>query len=373
MENQLVTILRITNPRVGSFVKNKFETEGIECFFTNEGMTMGSKYNPEEVFLKVKTEQSEIAIKQLLQLHKEYDLDSISEDNSYSAIKKILLAVKMSDECLNLCKFAIGVAERNKAEIKLLYVYEDPTIQESEKHTVSWEKYIRMELQEAHKKAQLKLVKLSLEIKKAVPKELQNSVRLHYRMLKGIPEHVILDASERYHPDIIIMGSCTKVESNAELHKKVISRIVENSNFPVLVVPPKASFKGKEKINVMYATDFYDSDNTSLNKLLGILYSYDKQIYCVHMNIKNESSLYVKLDELNEMLARDYSVHNIKCVPFESEEVVKGFEDFAKQNDIDIISFSKLKRSAFYKVFHPSMLKKLVSMEKIPMLIFPVN
>lgn len=373
MENQLVTLLRIMNPRIGSFVKNKFESEGIECFFTNEGMTMGSKYNPDEVLLKVKAGQSEKAIQLLLQLHKDYDLDSISEDPSYSDIKKILLPVKMSDECLEICKFAIKVAELNNAEIKLLYIYEDPTNQESEKHTVSWEKYVRMELQEAHKKAQLKLVKLSLEIKKVIPKEIISSVKIHYRMLKGIPERVIVDAGERYHPDIIIMGSCAKRKDNAEFHGKTISRVVENSNFPVLVVPPKASFKGKEKINVMYATDFYDSDDTSLNKLLGILHSYEKQIFCVHIDLKNDSYLNNKLDELNKILERDYSVHNIKCVPFESKDIIKGFENFASQNEIDLISFSKLKRTSFYKAFHPSILKKLVSIEKIPMLIFPVN
>ena len=372
MENQLVTILRITKPQVGSFVKRRFESEGIDCFFTNEGLKMGGAYNPDEVLLKVKAGKSEKAIKLLMKMHKEYDLDTLSEDASYAQMKKILLPVKMSEGCLELCKFAVSVAKKNKAEIKLLYVYEDPTIHESAKHTVSWEKHVKMELQEAHKKAQLKLVNFSLEIKKIIPAELLRSVNLHYRMLKGVPEHVIVDAAERYQPDIILMGSEGEYEKTNEFHGKTIAKVIDNCNFPVLVVPPKAAFEGKEKINVMYATDFYDSDNSSLNKLLGILQVFDKEIHCVHIDLNDDSHHQEKVDELNKMLARDYSVHNIECVLFESDDVVKGMEAFAKENDIDIISLSKMKRSSFYKMFHPNLLEKIVSIENIPMLIFPV-
>ncbi|MDX1286248.1 MAG: hypothetical protein R3182_14610, partial [Draconibacterium sp.] len=67
MESQLVTILRISKPHIGSFIRNRFEEEKIECFFTNEGLTLGSTYNPDEVLLKVKSKQSEKAIKLLLQ------------------------------------------------------------------------------------------------------------------------------------------------------------------------------------------------------------------------------------------------------------------------------------------------------------------
>ena len=372
MENQLVTILRITKPQVGSFVKRRLESEGIECFFTNEGLKMGGTYNPDEVLLKVKAGSSERAIKLLMDMHKEYDLDTLAEDTSYAQMKKILLPVKMSDDCLELCEFAISVAQKNNAEIKLLYVYEDPIIHESAKHTVSWEKHVKMELQEAHKKAQLKLVNFSLEIKKLVSLEVLKSVNLHYRMLKGIPEHVIVDAAERYDPDIIIMGSKGKYKKETEFHRKTISKVIERSNFPVLVVPPKAVFEGKEKINVLYATDFNESDNLSLNKLLAILQAFDKQIFCVHIDLHDDSRHQDKVDELNKILARDYAVHNIECVLFKSDDVVKGLETFSDENDIDIISFSKMKRSTFYKMFRTSFIEKIVSVENIPMLIFPV-
>ncbi|NQU51768.1 MAG: universal stress protein [Bacteroidetes bacterium] len=371
MENQLVTLLRITTPQLGSFVKDKLESNGIEVFFTNEGLTLGSNYDPSEVLLKVKARQSEKAVQTLLQIHKDYDLDMVEKNGSFKDLKKILVPVKLSESCIELCKYAIALAKKTKAELKLLYVYEDPTLNAPVRYTTSWEKHVRLELEDANKKAQLKLVNFSLELKKKIPADLFNSVKLHYRMLKGTPENVIADASERYHPDAIIMGTKGKLKPGEFLERTTI-RVIEHSNYPVLVVPFYATFKGKEKINVMYATDFYDTDNSSLNKLLKILQPYEKKIHCVHIDLHNDVHLQKKMDELNKMLENEYSEYKIQCVLFESDNVVKGFDEFVEKNDIDLISFSKIRRSAFYKMFHSDHLAKLITTKKVPMLIFPV-
>lgn len=370
MENHLVTILRITFPRLGSFVKDKFETEGIECFFTNEGMTIGSQYNPDEVLLKVKAADSEKAIKILLQIHKEYDLDKIGDDNSLVHLKKILVPVKLGDECIALCKYAMLLAQKTHAEIKLLYVYPDPTIDESERHTVSWEKYVQIELEEAYRLAQAKLVNFSIELKKQIPRDLFESVKVHYRMLKGIPKYVIADAATRYNPDLILMGMRGGREPG-EFEKSTVLKVVETIGFPVLVVPVSAAFKGLDIIKVMYATDFSEPDTLSFDKLLDILQPYQKEIFCVHIDLDHNERHKEKANELNNFFRKNYSQYNISCVLSQSDDVAKGIQSFAEKNNIDIISFSKMKRTTFYKMFHSNLFGKIVSVQNLPMLIFP--
>ena len=372
MENELVTILRITTPHLGSFVKDKFESNGIECFFTNEGLTLGSEYNPDEVLLKVKVNQSEKAVKILLQIHKDYDLDKIQKDITFSDLRKILVPVKLIDNCIDICTYAILLAKKTNAEVKLLYVYPDPNFNEPEKHTVSWEKHVKLELREAHRDAQLRLVEFSSELKSQIPKTLFDSVKLHYRMLKGTPQNVIADACERYKPDIIVMGTRKNIKKSGGFLEKTIVKVIEQTNYPVLAVPVLATFKEKSAINVMYGTNFYEADNSSLNKLLDILQSFEKEIHCVHINLHDNPYHKEKAVELNKLLAKEYSEHNIQCELFESENMITGFNDFVEKSNIDIISFSKRKRSAFYKMFHPSLLEKLVLGGKVPVLIFPV-
>lgn len=372
MEHQLVTILRVTTPQLGSFVKEKFESNGIEVFFTNEGLTLGSRYNPNEVLLKVKARQSEKAVKTLLQIHKDYDLDKVELDKSFADLKKILVPVKLSSNCIELCKYAMQLAIKTNSEIKILYVYEDPTFNEPERHTASWEKYVKMELREAFKKAQLKLVEFSKEIKKQIPTEILDVAKFHYRMLKGTPQNVISEACKRYDPRVVIMGTKGSRTEAGEFMGKTLIKVLEQAHYPVLAVPTSASFKGKEKINVMYSTNFYNSDNSSLNKLLEILQPFDKEIHCVHIDLHDDPNHQKKVDELNEMLEKEYGDYNIKCKLFESDSLVSGFDEFVEKYDIDIITMSKVKHSAIYKMFHSNLLEKLVSTEKVPILIFPV-
>ena len=104
MEDKLVTLLKVTSPHLGGFLKDKLEFDGIDCFFTNEGLDLGSEYQSDDVFLNVKSNQSEKAVKTLLQIQKDFDLDKIQEDSSYSDLKKILVPVKLSENCIELCK-----------------------------------------------------------------------------------------------------------------------------------------------------------------------------------------------------------------------------------------------------------------------------
>jgi nucleotide-binding universal stress UspA family protein len=168
------------------------------------------------------------------------------------------------------------------------------------------------------------------------------------------------------------MGTSKKIDENGEFIGKTLSKIIENSNFPILTVPTSSAPIQKKSLNVLYATNFYEKDNSSLNNLLKILQPFEKKIQCVHIDMHDDSLHRQKVHELNSMLEKEYSNYHIKCELFESENVPKGICEFVEQNKIDIISLSKLKRSAIYKMFHSNLLEKLISENKVPVLIFPV-
>ncbi|NCB07039.1 MAG: hypothetical protein EOM73_02620 [Bacteroidia bacterium] len=371
MEKHLVTILRITTPQLGSFVKNCLEAEGIECFFTNEGTTIGSDYNPDEVLLKVQSRDSEKAVKILLRVHKEYDLDKIHDDPSFAGLKKILVPVKLGPECVPVCRYAFSLAQKINAEIKLLYVYPDPTIDESYKHTVSWEKHVKLELKEAHNQALKELSDFSSELKKQIPENLLKTVKIHYRMLKGVPEYVIADAAVRYSPDFILMGMKGNQEPG-EFPESTVSKLVGSVGFPIWVVPATVSAEVKDKFNVLYATDFAEHDNASLKRIMEVFHSSEVKIFCVHIDTGEDENIQAKAKKLDDLLKNEFGNLNIQFSLVENDEVAKGIRSFAAQNGIDLISLSKMKRSSFYKMFHHNLLGKIVLAQNVPMLIIPV-
>jgi len=373
MVNPLITILTFEKLEVGCFVKEKFEFEGIECFLTDEGIKVTESYTPQGIKLKVRANDSEKAIRVVLQIHKEYDLDKIEQDSSIIGKKKILVPVDISDYSINACEFAVDIAKKTDAEIKLLYIYEDPTQDGPFKHTTSWEAHEKIELAEAYNNAQTSFLKFSDDLKEHIGKEKLEKIKMHFALLKGKPEAVIVALCKRYNPDLIIMGPKGKDEKKSTYIGSVTTKVIEHTKFPILTIPKSAEFHELRLINIMYATDFNEADNTSLNKLLEIIKPFNTKIHCIHIDIENHPLRYGKVDELNQFLKKEYSEHNIQCKLFESSDVIKGFEDFVEKNNIDWISYSNPRRTLFYKIFHPNQLKKMVSTSKIPMLIFPVE
>lgn len=372
MGNILVTIVTFKKSHVGCFVKEKFEFEGIECFLTDEGFKTTNSNIPQGIKLKVRANETEKAIRLLLQIHKQYDLDKIEQDSSIKDMKKILVPVDFSEYSINICKFAIGIAEKTNAEIKFLYVYNDPSETGPQKHTTSWERHAKYVSEEAYNKAQTRLLKFGDELKEHIGKEMLKKIKMHFALLKGNPEDVIVALCKRYKPDLIIMGPKGKDEKKSAFIGSVTTKVIEHTKFPVLTIPKSATYQMLDLINIMYATDFNEVDNSSLNKLLDIVSPFDTKIHCIHIDIENDSLKQGKVDELNQFLKKEYSKYNIQCKLFESSDVIRGFEDFIEKNNIDWISFSNPRRTLFYKIFHPNKLKKMVSTSKIPMLVFPV-
>jgi hypothetical protein len=157
-----------------------------------------------------------------------------------------------------------------------------------------------------------------------------------------------------------------------EFKESTVTRVVENSLFPVWVVPITAEFNSSDTLRIMYATDFGEWDHSSLDKLLHILQSFKKEISCVHIHTDPGAGYKEKVDGLNAMLARNYAGQQIRCALYESDKVAEGFHSFAEKNRIDIISFSNVRRSAFYKLFHTNLMGRIVRTERVPLLIFPV-
>ena len=372
MENLLVTIITFKELHIGCFVKEKFEFEGIECFLTDEGFKTTDSNIPQGIKMKVRANETEKAIKMLLKIHREYDLDKIEQDSSVKDKKKILVPVDFSEYSINACKFAVGIAEKINSEINFLYVYNDPSETGHERHTTSWEKHAKYVSEEAFSKAQNSLLNFSNNLKKHIPVENLVKAKIHYTLLKGSPEKVIVNISEKYKPDVIIMGPKGKDEKKSAFIGSITTKVIDKTRFPVLTIPKSATYQDIKKINILYATNFNEADNSSLDKLLKIMAPFDKEIHCIHIDNKNNQYKQNKVDKLNQLLTKEYSENKIVCKVFESSNIIKGFDEFTENNNIDIISFSKPKRSLFYKLFHSSNFEKLVSAEKTPMLIFPV-
>ena len=190
-------------------------------------------------------------------------------------------------------------------------------------------------------------------------------------MVRGITHEEILEKSEQYQPDVIITGYRGKGEKPGDIIGGVTQRIMEKADVPVLAVPEKAEYQGIGNINIMYVTDFDDSDYVAIEKLMNIVNPFNVRLHCVHISSHDTNKWdKVKMESFRGHITEIYPNQTFNCDLIEQDDELKGIQDFVQEKHIDIISLVTHKRNIISKLLNPSIAKKLLFHTNIPLLVF---
>ncbi len=370
MEDRLVTIA-IHNYSRAEILRTRLEAEGIECYLKNVNLIHSSISGGVKV--RVNSSDLEKALRivekvseQFRQEEKEY------EEQEFQNVQKILVPIDFSDYSINACRYAIGLAEKLNAEIKLLHVYYNPIIN-SMPLTDTYYYQVNMDeiIREIEIRAKENMESFYNDLMEKVERDNIEGVKIDYELVSGIASDEIIIKSEEYNPEVIIIGTRGRGERENDLIGSVTAKIIEDATIPVLVIPEDSIYQGIATINIMYATDFDESDYNAMKKLMSIMAPFDFRLYCVHIG-KNDSNAWdkVKMDNLKSKLKKQYGDYEFECSLIEEEDFLKGIQEFVREKNIDIISLVTHKRSIISKLFNPSRARKVLFHTNIPFLVF---
>lgn len=365
--NNLVAIATYTKPRSAYFLKGKLEEEHINCCldFISD---LEKRINT--IRLQVNAEDVEGAIQIMLRIQAEYGTD-IENVGPTRDIRKIIVPTDFSENSENACYYAIHLAQRINAEIKLLHVYEKPTADVSIKKSATFEKYVKQTSREMEKKAKTGLIAFNQKVKDYMKSHQIEDIRIHCSTVMGNIIEKIKEVSNLYQPNLIVLGTVGKREASDSVLAGVADEIIRGLAIPVYAIPGPRAPKDFKKLNILYATDFNEKDNTSLDQLLKITEDLEKRVTCIHIDTAHNPAKQERMNELNVFLKKDYGQHDIQCRLIEDEDVYHGIKDFADRNDIHLISFTTQKRGIFEKLFKPNLFRKILQEANLPILIFP--
>lgn len=362
----LVTIATYASPKTAYFLKEHLEKEDIDCFFA---FTSGTVKIANEVQVQVRAEEVQKAIRIMMGIKDTYG-KNIEEIETYKIVRKILVPVDFSRGSENACYYAVHLAQKLSAEIKILHVFENPMPDVHLKETATLEMFSMRLLREAERKASSEMVSFKQRIKEYMTEQGIVGVNVHSSSIMGHIVTRIEGISSIYHPDLIVLGSASKLEHSDSILAGVANEIIRNLNIPVFAIPGPFTPGILEKMNVLYATDFNEKDHTSLNQLLTILSPFEKRITCIHVDSEYNPANEARMDELNRFLNKAYSQQHITCRLIEDEDVVHGIKSFTEEGTINLLSFTTQKQGIFKKLFKPNLLKMILQEANIPILIF---
>ena len=363
----LVTLATYEQSKTACFLKEKFENENIDCFFaivsTNEGEW-------EEVRVQVKEYDVERAIKVMMRIREEHGMN-IEEIEPADLQRKIIVPTDFSKGSEYACHYAIHLAQKMDAEIKLLHVYPDPVSDMRIKESATYMDYLNSTIRETEKRARSGIVDFTYKMKAYMDSQNISDVRIHSTLGMGhIIDH-IKGVSNKYNPDVIVLGTTGQREDSRSVFTGLANSVISGLNVPVYAIPGACSPEDFDQVRILYASDFNERDHNSLERLLRIVKPFNKQVTCIHIDTEHNPAKLERMEELNTQLKLEYAEHHIQCQLIEDDDMYHGIKDYASRNQINLLSFTAHKRRIFEKLFKPNFFKKILQESNLPILLFP--
>jgi nucleotide-binding universal stress UspA family protein len=286
--------------------------------------------------------------------------------------KKILVPVDFSDHTENVCRFALEIAKKTGGELRLFHAYFDllvasaPAFSTTLEATEVFDQEMMVKIRET---AIGDIKRLQAGLISQLTEEEKQKVNIVYNLSGGLPEEEILNISETYQPDLIIMGTHGKGEKDF-LTGKVSSKVVHNATCRILTVPRDAVYKSFK--NVMYATGFKTEDAEALQKLINLVSGYNPTIHCVHIDLDDNTD--EDRHRMNVFETNFKEKINQQKVIFEvirNDDFIEGINQYVDTREIDLIAVVHYRKSLLKRLFVKDHTRELLFHSKIPLYIFP--
>lgn len=288
-------------------------------------------------------------------------------------IRKILVPVDYSECSRFACKYAVKLACKLGAELKLFHTFYSPAFdlielagavqsqsQLREEVTVNLEQSEKATIEDFMNQLQEYVVECNMP-----------SVKITYGIAPGVPEDEIISFSNEYKPDILVMGTKGKGTGVGSIIGSVTAAVIKRISFPVLAIPEKYTFIGEQNVrNLMYVTNFDESDFSSLKNVISLTNQLDLNIHCVHIEDNPGSWDKIKMEGLMKYFAEAYNKKQVTYSFINEKNLLADLDERIKEKNINILALTARRQGIFERLFRKNITKRLFYHTSIPLLVF---
>jgi len=288
-------------------------------------------------------------------------------------IKRILVPVDYSECSRFACRFAIKIACKLGADIKLFHTYYSPAFDLIElAGAVQTQSQLREEVTSNLEDTEKETIESFIQsLKDYVKENCLPALQFSYEIAPGVPEDEIIRYSESYLPDLIIMGTKGKGTGVGSIMGSVTASVINRIAYPLLAVPEKYTFVGEKNVkNLLYVTDFDESDFLTLKSLIKLTDQLELDIHCVHIGDNPKSWDKVKMEGLMEYFRKSYGKTQVDYSFINQKNLLYDLDQLILDKNINILSLTAHRQSIVDKLFKPNITKKLFYHTSVPLLVF---
>lgn len=260
----------------------------------------------------------------------------------------ILCPTDFSECSLNAIEYAAKLGEKYKADLILF-------------HVLNKTDYAKLSPLDSSGKNQSAFVAEKLQnlqeavLAESLSKGLKSCI---YHFAEGKIVRETLRYAQEVNSDLIVVGT----EGINDLRENIIgshaSRIVEDTDRDVLVVPRRVFFKPPKKM--VYATDYVEEDKLAIQKIVEMARFYECEIDLVHISSSQKAidkSLHlVMIEEIQPFIKYDKVNFVLKSY---RNDLASGLENYLNVAKGDMLITLSKKKTFFDQIFSNNLSKKM--------------
>lgn len=370
MEDKLVTLAILTYAKA-QILKTILEDEGIETYIHNVNQIQPVISSG----VRVRIKESDLPhalkiIESSAWLSEDVVGGKVSQTKSTS--NKVLIPVDFSGYSMKACEFGFNYAQNTGAEVVLLHVYFTPIYSTSLpygdifNYQLSDDENVKTILQKVH----AELNGLLDKVKEKIASGQFPNVKYMCVLREGIPEEEILRYVKDCCPRIVIMGTRGKNQKDLDLIGSVTAEVIERSRVPVLAIPENTPFRQFSEVkHIAFITNFDQRDLIAFDSLIASFKSFRFSVSLIHLSGIKDTWDEIKLGGIKEYFHKQYPQLDIHYDVVQDDDLLNNLEQYIEKENIDIIALTSYRRNIFYRLFNPSIARKMIFHSDTPMLV----
>lgn len=277
-------------------------------------------------------------------------------------MKNILVPIDFSQCSRDAFLYAKGLADTLGFSIKLVHVYIG---------NLNTDASINLNSVKSREEAILKkmqdFVKVNLE--KSNNSNVLTQQKIETEAIVGLSAtHEIVELTKD-EDDIamVVIGTTGDGNMMERMFGSVSSSVAQRSHCPVILVPKGSEFKKYE--NVLYASNYESADENLLDQIVDFGKIFNATMHFVHVEENDnyetvEDTIFYKLFEKGDP-SFSFNIVNIK-----NRSVLSGLNQYADENNVDLIVLVNRQRNYLENIFQLSLTKRMAKASKLPVMVF---
>lgn len=275
--------------------------------------------------------------------------------------KKIIVPVDFSAAAQNAYLYARDLAKELGATIELVHVYNAVT---AKHYALPFD--------------QRKNIKASMEKKLSnfanLPDLRENSqvmtkLEVNIQVIAGSVVKSIVALSKDLAVSIFVMGTTGYHNTLEKLFGSVSSSVAQQASCPVFLIPKDAKYMAFQ--NILYASNFESTNETTLNSIIKFANQFRASLHFVHVREPNEKEPFTNTEErIFQQLFKDGDpAFSFNMLSVKAKSVQSGLNQYAKENDIDLLVLVNNQRSFIDCILGKSMTKEMALHPHLPIMV----